>query len=234
MPRVVVDHLPRNAGRFGAGWVVVAVDVFRATTTACTALASGRRCFPVASVSEAFERGRDLGAVLAGEQGGCLIEGFDLNNSPAELILRDDIDRPLVLLTSSGTELLHAAAGADAVFAACLRNANAQARRLRDRDADVAVIGAGTRDEVRMEDELCCARVAEGLIDGGFTPDARTVDAVRRWAGVPVEECAKGRSAAFLRQSGQERDIDFVVRHVDDVDAVYVMRDHELVGEEPW
>ena len=234
MPRVVVDHLPRNAARFGPGWVVVAVDVFRATTTACTALASGRRCVPVASVPEAFERGRDLGAVLAGEQGGCLIEGFDLNNSPAELILRDDTERPLVLLTSSGTELLYAAAGADAVFAACLRNASAQARWLRSWDTDVAVIGAGTRDEVRMEDELCCARVAEQLIDWGFTPDARTVDAVRRWTGVAVEECAKGRSAAFLRESGQERDIDFVVRHVDDVDAVYVMRDHELVSGGMW
>ena len=80
-----------------------------------------------------------------------------------------------------------------------------------------------------MEDELACARVAEALIDSGFTADAPTLEAVRRWAGVPVEECAKGRSAAFLRESGQERDIDFVLDRVDDLDEVYVMRDRELV-----
>ena len=160
MPRVVIDFLPRNARRYGPGWAVVAVDVFRATTTACTAVASGRRCFPVASLSEAFARARDLEAVLAGEQSGCRIEGFDLGNSPADLIERTDIHRPLVLLTSSGTALLHAASDADVVFGACLRNTTAQARRLRIRDGDVAVVGAGTRDQVRMEDELACARVA--------------------------------------------------------------------------
>src|SRR3954470_1718332 len=150
MPRVVIDSLPRNAGRYGPGWAVVAVDVFRATTMACTALASGRRCFPVASLPEAFARAHDLGAVLAGEQGGSPVAGFDLGNSPADLALRSDIDRPLVLLTSSGTALLHAATRADVVFAACLRNPIAQARRLRIRNRDVAVVGAGTRDEVRM------------------------------------------------------------------------------------
>jgi 2-phosphosulfolactate phosphatase len=234
MPRVVIDHLPANARRYGPGWAVVAVDVFRATTVACTALAVGRRCFPVASIPEAFQRGRELDGVLAGEQGGSLIDGFDLNNSPAELILREDIHRPLVLLTSSGTQLLHAAARADVIFAACLRNTTAQARQLRGRDTDVAVVGAGTRDEVRMEDELCCARVAERLIDWGFAPDARTVDAVRRWTGVPVEQCAKGRSADFLRDSGQERDIDFVLERVDDLDAAFVMRDGELLTEGAW
>jgi 2-phosphosulfolactate phosphatase len=234
MPRVVIDHFPSSARRYGPGWAVVAVDVFRATTTACTALASSRRCFPVASLSEAFARARDLGAVLAGEQGGSFIDGFDLGNSPADLILRTDIDRPVVLLTSSGTALLHAATRADVVYAACLRNTTAQAQRLRARNADVALIGAGTRDEVRMEDEMACARVAEALIDSGFTPDAPTLEAVERWAGVGVEECAKGRSADFLRESGQERDIDFVLHRVDDLDEAYVMRDSELVREEAW
>jgi 2-phosphosulfolactate phosphatase len=231
MPRVVIDFLPRNAGRYGPGWAVVAVDVFRATTTACTALATGRRCFPVASLAEAFARGRDLGAVLAGERGGRHIAGFDLGNSPADLALRDDTHRPLVLFTSSGTALLHAATRADVVFAACLRNTTAQARRLRIRNGDVAIVGAGTRDEVRMEDEMACARLAEPLVDWGFTPDAPTLEAVRRWAGAPVEECAKGRSAAFLRTIGQERDIDFVLQHVDDLSEVYVMPDGELVRD---
>jgi 2-phosphosulfolactate phosphatase len=232
MPRVVIDFFPSSAERYARSWTVVAVDVFRATTTACTAVACGRRCFPVASAQEAFDLATGMGALLAGEQGGLTVDGFDMGNSPADMSARTDIDRPVALLTSSGTALLRAAAGADTVYAACLRNTRAQAARLLSRRRDVAVIGAGTHDEVRMEDEMACARVAQALIESGYIADARTRDAVSRWSGVPVETCANGRSAAWLRETGQERDIDFVVNLVDDLDAVFVMRHRELVAEQ--
>lgn len=231
MPRVVIDSLPEHARRYGPGWAVVAVDVFRATTTACTAVTTGRRCFPVASAAEAFERARTLDAVLAGEQHGSPVAGFDLGNSPADLAQRTDTHRPLVLLTSSGTALLHAARGADLVYASCLRNTTAQAHRLRAATTDVAIIGAGTRGEPRMEDEMACALVARQLIDWGYRPDPATVATVRRWARVPVTACAAGRSAAYLRRTGQERDIEFVLSRVDDLDGVFVMKGDELVAE---
>ena len=47
MPKsVVIDYLPESARRYRSGWAIVAVDVIRATTTAITAAATGRRCFP--------------------------------------------------------------------------------------------------------------------------------------------------------------------------------------------
>lgn len=232
MRRVVIDFFPRNARRYGRGWAVVAIDVFRATTTACTAVATGRRCFPVASVSLAYDRAAALGALLAGEQGGEPVAGFDLSNSPTALSARtDDVHRPLVLLTSSGTALLQAATDADVVYACSLRNTSAQVARLQEWDGDVAVIGAGTREQLRLEDELACARVAEQLVAAGFVPDAPTSRTVRRWAGAPVDACGTGRSAAYLRRTGQERDIDFVLSRVDDLGSVYVMTDGELVAE---
>lgn len=233
MPRVVIDFFPHSAYRYGPGWVVIAVDVFRATTTACTAVAVGRRCFPVATATEALRVAREVNALLVGELGGSPVGGFDLGNSPADLAARDDVERPVVLLSSSGTALIQAAHRADQVYAACLRNTTAQAHRLRGRDADVAVIGAGTRGQIRMEDELACARVAEALIGWGFTPDPVAAAAVRRWSRVPVEVCANGRSAAYLRAIGQQRDIDFVLRRVNDLNRVYLMRNGELMAEAP-
>jgi 2-phosphosulfolactate phosphatase len=231
MRRVVIDFFPSNARRYGAGWAVVAIDVFRATTTACTAVATGRRCFPVESLRAAYDRAAALGGLLAGEQGGYAVAGFDLGNSPTELLTRTDLHRPLVLLTSSGTALLQAAAGADAVYACCLRNSTAQAAQLKAWDGNVAVIGAGTRGEIRIEDEMACSRVAEQLIATGFIPDAATRRTVERWSGVPVDACATGRSAEYLRRTGQHCDIEFVLSRVDDLDAVYVMTEGELVAE---
>ena len=43
---VVIDYLPESVCRYRSEWAIVAVDVIRATTTAITAAATGRRCFP--------------------------------------------------------------------------------------------------------------------------------------------------------------------------------------------
>src|SRR5581483_7708645 len=108
--------------------------------------------------------------------GGNVPYGFDLNNSPAQVEGLHDLDRPLILLSTSGTKLIHEAArAADAVYVGCLRNITATAERLAAGHERVAVLGAGTRGEFRQEDQLGCAWVARALVDAGFEPqDDRT------------------------------------------------------------
>ena len=86
---VRIDCLPESVSRYPREYAVVAIDVVRATTTAITAVAAGRRCFMVPTIDAAFDLSRRLGnALLAGEQGGTMPRGFDLNNSPVELLAR--------------------------------------------------------------------------------------------------------------------------------------------------
>lgn len=223
---VKIDFLPSAAARYGRGWAVVGVDVFRATTVVCTAAASGRKTLVAADVPEALSLADGLGsdALLGGEQGGHRPAGFDLGNSPSELERRDDLERPLVLVTSSGARLLRQACAADAVYAACLRNVSAQVRQLLALDLDVAVIGAGTRGERRQEDDLGCARVASGLVAAGYAADPATLEVIDLCGSAPVDWCASGSSAAFLRRVGHQDDIDFVLAHVDDLDLVCEVR----------
>src|SRR5262245_66168061 len=83
---------------------LVAVDVIRATTTAVTAISMGRECHLAPTLHAAFDKASRLSnALLAGELGGDMPPGFDITNSPAELALRSDVSRPLVLLSSTGT-----------------------------------------------------------------------------------------------------------------------------------
>lgn len=233
MNTVVIDCFPESVARWRDGYAVVAVDVVRATTTAITAVASGRRCFPVASLDEAFALARQLdNPLLAGELGGVMPKGFDLDNSPAALASLGEVGRPVILLSSSGTRLCSAAAECIAAYPACLRNYSAVARYLAGRFAKIAVIGAGTRKEFREEDQMCCAWIAGALIGYGYSPqDQATEDLVARWRGARADAWVGGNSAAYLRNSGQLEDLDFVLRHVDDLPGVYSLRHGEVVEE---
>src|SRR5262249_9710473 len=109
---VVVDYLPESVSRYRPGWAIVAVDVIRATTTAITAVAAGRRCFPAPTIEAALALAQEFNnPLLAGESGGEVPVDFEMDNSPAQLVLRTDTHRPLVLVSSSGTRVIHEAAG---------------------------------------------------------------------------------------------------------------------------
>jgi 2-phosphosulfolactate phosphatase len=229
---VVIDCFPEAAARYRHGYAVVAIDVVRATTTAITIAASGSRCFPVPTLKAAQELGDALpDALMAGEQGGIKPLGFDLNNSPTEFLARRDAARPVVLLSSTGTRLCYEAQQSDAVFLACLRNYDSVARHLAGNFSNVAVIGAGSRGEFRDEDQMCCAWVAERLLHFGYSPkDRNTLEIVRRWSNKPVDAWLSNQSAAYLKTSGQLADLNFILEHVADLTAPFILLNGEVTA----
>ncbi len=238
----VIDCFPESAAFYRSGYAIVVVDVIRATTMAVTAVALGRCCFPVTTVEEAFELARRLkNPILAGELAGDMPAGFEMSNSPAELVLRSDTHRPIVLLSSSGTQLIAQASGADAVYLSCFRNFTATARYLcgngrpaGPRHSKVAIIGAGSRGEFREEDQMGCAWVAQTMMQAGYRPwNHATEEIVERWRGADPSACAQGNSAKYLHRSGQSRDLDFILEKIDDINAVFTIRGEEVVVAPP-
>jgi 2-phosphosulfolactate phosphatase len=233
---VVIDYSPESAIRYGAGWAVVAVDVIRATTTAMTAAARGWRCFPAPDMEAAADIARQLDdPLLAGESGGEVPAGFELDNSPAQVVSRADTHRPMVLVSSSGTRLIHGAAIADAVYLSCFRSYSRVADYLALHHPRVAVIGAGSKGQFREEDQACCAWVAAGLFKHGYVPfNARTGAVIARWRGQPPEACLGSRSVAFLKRTGRLSDLDFIFSHIDDLPGIFTVRKgevHQLCAE---
>jgi 2-phosphosulfolactate phosphatase len=228
---VVIDCFPESVQRYRDGYVIVAVDVMRATTVAVTSVALGRKCFPVPSLDVAVPLAARLtNPLLAGELGGSMPYGFDINNSPAALELRTDTHRPMILLSSAGTRIICATEESQAVYVACLRNYRAQIAHLIAHHSKVAVIGAGSRGQFREEDQLCCAWIAEGLLAAGYEPQNEQTQAiVQRWSGAPVESITASASAAYLRNTGQTRDLDFILNHVDDLNEVYRFERNQIL-----
>ena len=231
VPSVVIDCFPEAVARYRDSHRVVVVDVIRATTVAVTAVATGRRCLIAQDPAEAVAARELLGqALLAGEVAGDMPTGFDMNNSPTDLAARDDIDRPLVMVSSSGVPLLlQAGELEDGGLVACFRNFGAVARELIGRPGPVAIIGAGSRGEFREEDQMCCAWIADRLLQDGHVPASEeTQRIVERWRGAPATACATSNSVAYLRRAGFERDYTFIVNRVDDLDVVCEVRSNEV------
>ena len=230
-PTFVVDCFPSSVAQYVDTHAVVAVDVIRATTTVVSAVAAGWRCFPVGSVEEAMALSRELpDALLIGELGGNMPDGFHMNNSPAKLLERDDRFRPVIVLSTSGTNLLVRARAAVAVYPACFRNFKAVARHIAMEHSRIALIGAGSRNEFREEDQMCCAWIGKELLEAGFEPESSgTLEVVQRWDGAAVDACLVSHSAEYLIRSNQVDDLEFVLNHVNDLDTVFQLVDDEVL-----
>jgi len=109
--------------------VVIVIDVIRAFTVAAYACAGGaRRLWLVRTTDEAFAlRQQEAQALLAGEIGGRLIPGFDLNNSPSLMAASNVQGRTIIQRTGAGTQGAVGAINAEYLLICSLANACATA-----------------------------------------------------------------------------------------------------------
>ena len=192
----------------------IVIDVLRATSTICQALASGfERVVCVAEIDDARALAGP-GVALAGERGNVRIDGFDYGNSPREFLPDTSGVRPqtcLVLTTTNGTRLLLAAAArCEEVLVASLLNLDAVVAAARAAD-DVAVLCAGVEGAFAIDDAYVAGRIAAAL-EG--EPDDAAVAAARLTRAFATSEAAiaSGVSAANIRNAGLDDDIPFCAR----------------------
>ena len=141
----------------------VVIDVLRATTSIVVAFQHGcRSILPVASREEA-ERVRTAlpGAVLAGEQGGLRIPGFDLGNSPREFTRQAVAGRDVILTTSNGTKALRAVVGGRTVAIGAFLNRGAVGEWLVARGTDSLILCSGYEGGFSLEDAVCAGAIVE-------------------------------------------------------------------------
>jgi 2-phosphosulfolactate phosphatase len=114
--------------------VVIVIDVIRAFTVAAYAFAGGaRRLWLVRTTDEAFAlRRREPEALLAGEIGGRLIPGFDLNNSPSLMAATNVQGRTIIQRTGAGTQGAAGAINAEHLLICSFANARATAIHARE------------------------------------------------------------------------------------------------------
>lgn len=219
-------HVAFTPGERTPAPIGIVVDVLRATSTTTQALAAGyRRVLCCAEIEEARALAETEGpATLAGERRLEAIDGFDLGNSPAEVVGAPWAET-LILTTTNGTRLLVSAAERfEQVWIGSLLNLDAVAAAARASGEDVAVLCAGVLGELALDDAYCAGRIVRAL--GGEPEDSaqaalRLVDSF----GSAFEGLSASRSAANLRRKGHDADVEWCAREsVLDVAPRFVRR----------
>jgi 2-phosphosulfolactate phosphatase len=199
--RVDVAFTPDEAGEAPTG---IVVDVIRATSTICQALAAGyERVFCAAEVEEARALRAELGGgALGGERYNVLIPGFDLGNSPREYL--EPLDGMLVLTTTNGTRaIVSAARRCDRVLLGSLLNLAAVVEAARSSGEDAIVVCAGVEGALALDDAYVAGRIVSGL-DCGRTDAAEAAARLAgTWSGAE-EALRESRSGRTLLENAPE------------------------------
>ena len=163
------------------GGVAVVIDVLRAFSFAAYALAAGaERLVLMDDLDETLRLARSIPGALAAKDG-VPADGFELFNSPGQLLERADIaGKTIVHRTTAGTIGAMAARHADHLYCSSFVVAGATVERIRA-IAPERVTFVITGDGGRSDDDLACAEYLSERIQGELPdprPFLRRVDAV--------------------------------------------------------
>ena len=196
----------RHAARPAA--VTVVIDVLRATSTVVQALDSG---YAAVICADGVARARALAGpdrVLAGERRCVRPAGFELGNSPREMI--SPRASQLVLATTNGAPtVVRAAELSPLVLIASLLNLDAVCAELGS--GDVQLLCSGTDERTALEDVYVAGRIAESL-PGSRSDSALVALAVARAFPTASQALAASAGARALRAAGLGEDIAWCAR----------------------
>lgn len=166
--------------------LTVIIDVFRAFSTECYAFHKGaKEIIPVDSISLAFRlKNKNPDFILIGERKEQKPSGFDFGNSPSQLLHADLTGKTLIHTTSSGTQGIAVATGADEIITGSFVNAGAIIRYINSKNPKVvslACMGYECRYPTD-EDTLCAGYIKNGL-EGRSSDFNKITGIIRKGSG---------------------------------------------------
>lgn len=181
--------------------IVVVIDVLRATSAMCTALANGvEKMIPVATLEEAFEYKKN-GYTVAAERQGQIVEGFHLGNSPLRYLDGEFEGDTIVMTTTNGTRAIHTARRANTIVIGSLLNLEAISKWLIEQKKNVLLLGSGWKNKFCLEDTICAGAIMDNLLSTGdfFTEEDSSIAAKYLYLS------AKDNYKGYLKASSHRR-----------------------------
>jgi 2-phosphosulfolactate phosphatase len=149
-------------------FIVVLVDILRATTTICAAIGNGvEQIIPVATHDEA-RRLKAEGFLVASEKDGVQVDFADFGNSAFSFTREAVGGRTLVYCTTNGTKALALAAGASSIAIGAFINISAVTEWLTRQQKDVVILCSGWKNKFCIEDTLFAGALAGRLEETGL------------------------------------------------------------------
>jgi len=214
-------------------YIVVIIDIFRATSSICYGIDNGAvAIIPVSQVEECAayaEKGLDY--LLAAERDGKVVEGFDFGNSPFSYTKEKVAGKTIVLTTTNGTHALHLSRGAKKIVIGSFLNLTSLCTWLKTQNDNILLVCAGWKNNFNLEDTLFAGAAVDQLQGPDFKPDDAAI------AANDLYQLGKHDINAYLKKTshserlkklGIEKDIEFCLQ-VDLTTAIPVLDGERLV-----
>ena len=144
-------------------YIVVVVDVLRATTAFCAAFDSGiETLMPVSGLEELLEL-KNRGYLTAAERDGKKVNFADFGNSPTVFLQNNLKGKNLAYSTTNGTQAVEMAKKSDIIVAAAFKNLNAVCGWLVKQEKNIVILCSGWKKTFSLEDTLCAGALVEEL-----------------------------------------------------------------------
>jgi len=214
-------------------YIVVIIDIFRATSSICYGIENGAEAIiPVSQVEEcAAYREVEPGYLLAAERDGKVVEGFDFGNSPFSYTKEKVACKTVVLTTTNGTHALHLSRSAKKIVIGSFLNLTALSEWLKVQDENILLVCAGWKNNFNLEDTLFAGAVVEQVKALDFTLDDSAIAAndLYQMGKDDINEYLKKTShSERLKKLGIEKDIEFCLQ-VDLTTAIPILKGESLV-----
>ncbi|MFA5972557.1 MAG: 2-phosphosulfolactate phosphatase [Lentimicrobiaceae bacterium] len=148
-------------------YIVVIVDVLRATTAFCAAFDSGvKTVIPVLGLEELIEY-KNKGYLTAAERDGKKVDFADFGNSPTVFLQSSLSGKELAYSTTNGTKAVEMAKTSGNIVAASFVNLDAVSDWLISKQMNVVVLCSGWKNTFSLEDTLCAGALVESLVFSG-------------------------------------------------------------------
>ena len=166
--------------------LTVVIDVFRAFSVECYAMAGGAKAIlPVGDIQKAYRmKAEHTDCLLVGERGGMRCEGFDCGNSPSELEKLNLTGKIIVHTTSAGTQGIANAKDAEEILTGSLVNAEAIVKYILARWPErVSLVCMGLEARTETEEDTLCAQYIKARLLGKHPDISREIDSLRETSG---------------------------------------------------
>lgn len=170
MPTIKTIFSPAlySYGKKSEQHITVIVDILRATTTMCTAIAHGATLIPVKTVEEA-KQWKDKGYLVAGERIEQDFSFADFGNSALQFMTETIRGKEIVHSTTNGTQALAMAKeyNPKEIVIGAFCNLDTLKDYLIKKDLDVEIFCSGWKNTFSLEDSVFAGALSKKLQDEG-------------------------------------------------------------------
>lgn len=216
-------------------FIVVLVDILRATTTICTAVGNGvEAIIPVATHEEARQL-KSEGYLVASEKDGVQVDFADFGNSAFSFTREAIGGKTLVYCTTNGTRALGIAKSAGSIAIGAFINISALTAWLVRRQKNVVILCSGWKNKFCLEDTLFAGALTQRLLKTGlFRAECDSAE-----AAMDLWSLAEGDVLQYIEKAAQRHrlkhlGLDDVIPYsfeCDQVDVVPVFDGKAIKGD---